>query len=292
MMFSIDMVGMYKEYGGVDLKGLGLLVNGQEILEQINTTNVVVKKAGDSKEVRTDTKSFIDYNIPAAHVFTGLKSPYHKPEDTAEKLDYEGMAKVCSLMADLTTAIANQPVLEGKEIFEKKTKADPTLALGLKLGVGSSYLNYKNHDIRGKKSISFESGLQTQLKLTHSLFLATDFLYEYNKGKVDDGNIQLHSVTVPIQLMLKTTYEKAYYPRLYFTGGMFFSSHLSNTINGEGFNPGKIYDDNGICFGLGMELNQFNFSYDWRFSTKPVAKVPDTADMLRNGSKFSFGFKF
>ncbi len=292
MMFSIDMVGMYNEYGGVDIKGLGLLLNGINILNQVNTTGVIIKKTGDKKESRTDTKSFLDYNIPSAHVFTGLKSPYHKPEDTAEKLDYDGMAQVCSLIGDLTIALANQPNLDAKPILEKEIKAEPTIDIGLKIAFGSSYLNYKNHDIRGKKSLAFEAGLQTRLKLTNSLFIATDFLYEYNKGKVDNGNLQLHSVTVPIQLMLKTRYQEAYYPRLYATAGMFISSHFANTVNGSEFNPGKIYNDNGICFGIGMDLNQFNFSYDWRISTKAVIKIPDTADMMRNGSKVSIGYRF
>src|SRR5690606_5162560 len=78
-MFSFDMVGMLEANKGLDLKGIGSLVNGEEIAKK-HTDGITLLNTSASIENRTDTEPFGDKGIPAIHVFTGTKSPYHKPE--------------------------------------------------------------------------------------------------------------------------------------------------------------------------------------------------------------------
>ena len=49
--------------------------------------------------------------IPAIAPNTGTESPYHKPEDTREKLDYEGMAQVANYMSDVSLYLSSQETL-------------------------------------------------------------------------------------------------------------------------------------------------------------------------------------
>ena len=55
---------------------------------------------------RSDHTSFYSKKIPALHFFTGLHPDYHRPSDTWDKLNVEGMAKVSDLVVAVTRQIA------------------------------------------------------------------------------------------------------------------------------------------------------------------------------------------
>jgi acetylornithine deacetylase/succinyl-diaminopimelate desuccinylase-like protein len=54
----------------------------------------------------SDHSSFYAKKIPVLHVFTGSHSDYHRPTDTAEKIDYAGMVRIAGLVADAVTELA------------------------------------------------------------------------------------------------------------------------------------------------------------------------------------------
>lgn len=58
---------------------------------------------------RSDHYSYARYGVPVAFFTTGLHPDYHKPSDTAEKLDYEKVARVSRLVGDVAAEIANRP---------------------------------------------------------------------------------------------------------------------------------------------------------------------------------------
>ena len=293
MMFSIDMVGMYKSYEGVDFKGMDLLVGGTNLINKVNKGAVTIKKTGVQGEKYTDTKPFLDRQIPAAHVFTGLKSPYHKPEDTAEKLDYEGMALICELMNNVAEELGNDEVLEANNELKKEPETDPVFSFGYKVGSGIAHVNYKGTEVRSKNSFAFETGIQTQVKLSKLFFLSTDFLYGYNKVKLNDEHVGLHSFTIPVQLKIKTPDQGDGYPRFYASSGMFFNQYFSKKFGGNQIVlvDENVNNDNGVCFGLGFELNKFMLDCNWRIAT---SKVVDSAELslLKNSCMFSLGYKF
>lgn len=51
--------------------------------------------------------SFYSKKIPALHFFTGVHSDYHRPSDTWEKLNLEGMTKITELVLTTARSIAN-----------------------------------------------------------------------------------------------------------------------------------------------------------------------------------------
>jgi hypothetical protein len=55
----------------------------------------------------SDHSSFYAKKIPVLHVFTGSHSDYHRPTDTAEKIDYEGMVRIAGLVADAVGELAS-----------------------------------------------------------------------------------------------------------------------------------------------------------------------------------------
>ncbi len=57
----------------------------------------------------SDHSSFYARKIPVLHLFTGSHSDYHRPTDTAEKINYEGMVRITRLVADIVRDLATAP---------------------------------------------------------------------------------------------------------------------------------------------------------------------------------------
>ena len=54
----------------------------------------------------SDHASFYAKKIPVLHLFTGSHEDYHRPTDTAEKINYEGMARITAFVADVVAELA------------------------------------------------------------------------------------------------------------------------------------------------------------------------------------------
>lgn len=58
---------------------------------------------------RSDHYSFVKKGVPAIFYFTGLHDDYHKPTDTADKLDYVKTASISQLIFSTAWELANRP---------------------------------------------------------------------------------------------------------------------------------------------------------------------------------------
>jgi hypothetical protein len=57
----------------------------------------------------SDQVAFIEAGIPGVQFFSGASPDYHKPSDTADKLDYNGMVKVASIVREGVEYLAERP---------------------------------------------------------------------------------------------------------------------------------------------------------------------------------------
>ena len=57
----------------------------------------------------SDHSSFYAKKIPVLHLFTGSHSDYHRPTDTADKINYDGMVRITRLVADIVRELATAP---------------------------------------------------------------------------------------------------------------------------------------------------------------------------------------
>jgi aminopeptidase N len=57
----------------------------------------------------SDQKSFQEAGVPAVQFFTGPHADYHRPTDTADKIDGKGLAKVATLARAVVFFLANRP---------------------------------------------------------------------------------------------------------------------------------------------------------------------------------------
>lgn len=58
---------------------------------------------------RSDHYNYARYGIPVAFFTTGLHPDYHKPSDEADKINYEKLARVSSLVGEIAGEIASRP---------------------------------------------------------------------------------------------------------------------------------------------------------------------------------------
>lgn len=57
----------------------------------------------------SDHTSFYMKGVPAVHFFTGTHADYHKPTDTAARVNYDGLARVADLVETLARRVADAP---------------------------------------------------------------------------------------------------------------------------------------------------------------------------------------
>jgi hypothetical protein len=57
----------------------------------------------------SDQVAFIEAGVPGVQFFAGAGADYHKPGDTADKVDYNGMVKVASIVREGVTYLAERP---------------------------------------------------------------------------------------------------------------------------------------------------------------------------------------
>ena len=64
-------------------------------------------KVSPSPYLPTDSTSFYTAGVPVIALFTGLHGEYHTPDDTADKIDFKGLARISHYLKALTTSVAN-----------------------------------------------------------------------------------------------------------------------------------------------------------------------------------------
>jgi len=103
-MLNLDMVGRLRDnrvtvFGTRSAQQLSAIV----LLEARNFGLEIAESDGVG---RSDHMSFYNKKIPALHFFTGNHSDYHRPSDTWEKLNIDGIARVVELVSATAQRIA------------------------------------------------------------------------------------------------------------------------------------------------------------------------------------------
>jgi S1-C subfamily serine protease len=73
----------------------------------------------------SDQVSFIEQNVPAVQIFTAAHADYHRPTDTADKIDVPGLARVAAFVKEGIAYLAERP-----EPLTNTIKPPPTPAPG------------------------------------------------------------------------------------------------------------------------------------------------------------------
>lgn len=102
-MINMDMVGRLRE---------NLIVFGADTGDKFKEylADSPIKIAYNKDAIGpSDHTSFVLKGIPSVHLFTGAHADYHKPGDTADKINYEGLRQVADLVEGLVRKTADAP---------------------------------------------------------------------------------------------------------------------------------------------------------------------------------------
>ena len=97
---NFDMVGRLRD-NRLNLQGIGSSKAWKRMIERRNVAagfNLVLQ---DDPYLPTDTTSFYPKRIPVLSFFTGSHEDYHRPTDTPEKIDYDGLERICRFASQL-----------------------------------------------------------------------------------------------------------------------------------------------------------------------------------------------
>jgi hypothetical protein len=124
-MLNLDMVGrvrknlVYVGGGGTaaPLKGLLKAVDDASPLE--------FKNMGDGGLGPSDHMSFAQKKVPVLFFFSGTHEDYHRPTDTADKVNYDGVAQVVSVGVGLIDELARMPLSKYVDAADKNSMMNP-----------------------------------------------------------------------------------------------------------------------------------------------------------------------
>ena len=130
-MINLDMVGrLSNKDKNLEINGVGSSPSFDTILDAVSLNDLRIKK-GLSGIGPSDHSSFYLKNIPVLHFFTGQHEDYHKPTDDAEKVNIDGMQKVCEYIL-----LTIQEIEKRDKLSFTKTKQDSSAAPRYKISLG------------------------------------------------------------------------------------------------------------------------------------------------------------
>lgn len=127
-MINLDTVGRLDE-GELTVFGVGSARIFPRMLQGLNSVFDLPLQPVDQSSGASDDMPFVEAGIPALHLFTGAWPEYHRPSDTVETVDYEGIALLSEFVAEMAGYLASADTkVEYVEPAAAAALADPEKA--------------------------------------------------------------------------------------------------------------------------------------------------------------------
>lgn len=104
---NFDMVGRMRD-NRLTLQAVGSSPAWPGLIERTNVPVGFDIQLGEDPYLPTDSSVFNQADVPTLHFFTGSHEDYHKPSDTADKLNYEDLERVARFGALLVGKLADR----------------------------------------------------------------------------------------------------------------------------------------------------------------------------------------
>jgi aminopeptidase YwaD len=294
VMFSLDMVGMYRENDGIDLLGIGTLNHGTELaLEIASAQGIRIRKTTADIALRTDTRPFGDLGIPSVHVFTGADSPYHQPGDTYELLDYEGMARITGYIRELVSRVSQMPELAPSRRFARMLRPyGLRFNTGALAHIGGTSHIYPDEFFSANGIPAFSAGLFLQMHVGRKFAVQPEIQYDLNGSRSPSGTYRRHSVILPVNLQYNLAGDGRGVVRAFSITGGYLRQTFAGNMGGEDLDfdqhPSREW---GINLGLGMQVMRVQAAFVWRRGFTDIPVLPETTTFA-TGSYIMIGYRF
>ena len=130
-MFNFDMIGRMED-NNLTMIGTGSSPEWDELIDAHAPEHFNVRKSPGGRG-GSDHTSFYVMDIPVLFFFTGVHDDYHKPGDTADKVNYEGAREILRFALDMAETLEGYDELEFSRSSspESERQRTPTVTLGL-----------------------------------------------------------------------------------------------------------------------------------------------------------------
>lgn len=132
-MFNIDMIGRLGD-GKLNVQGVGTSPVWKTLIEKANGDGALKLNLLQGGFGPSDHSPFYTAKLPVLFVFTGAHTDYHKPGDTADKIDAAGILKVVSFLAPILDGVVNAP--EKIAFTAVKDEKPPSSSRGFRVYIG------------------------------------------------------------------------------------------------------------------------------------------------------------
>jgi hypothetical protein len=133
-MINLDMIGRMKN-DTCDVIGAPSSPVWPGLLDEANRSiGLKLRTGGGTPLGGSDQQSFVAKDIPVLFFFTGVHPDYHRPSDTWDKINGEGAAKICQVVADVTERLSRQPA---RPLYVKSKDTEPAASPGFRVYLGT-----------------------------------------------------------------------------------------------------------------------------------------------------------
>lgn len=101
---NFDMVGRLRN-NRLNLQGVGSSERWPAMLKQVNTASDFDLQLQSDPYLPTDAAQLYQAGVPVVSFFTGTHDDYHRPGDTADKVNYAGLERIVEFATQLTLEI-------------------------------------------------------------------------------------------------------------------------------------------------------------------------------------------
>lgn len=102
-MFNLDMIGRLED-NNLTIIGTGTSPQWDELIDQHAPEHLVIRKSPGGRG-GSDHTSFYLKDIPVLFFFTGVHEDYHRPGDTADKVNFEGAHEITYFALDMVRSL-------------------------------------------------------------------------------------------------------------------------------------------------------------------------------------------
>lgn len=163
-MINLDMVGRLKD-DKLTIGGIGTASEWKNLIEQkseMPSSNAPVHGFNEKGEYvpigqvtaktkifnlqlsedgfgPSDHSSFYGKQIPVLFFFTGTHTDYHKPTDTAEKINYQGLLKITNYVSEIVKAVDSNPAKPTYAVAKSSGTTGGRMGFNVSLGTIPNY---------------------------------------------------------------------------------------------------------------------------------------------------------
>lgn len=291
LMMSIDMVGWLQQGKTLQLEGTKTLNGCDKILNEVAqfcNMPISTKAFEQSIFTATDTEPFATLGVPTLAITTGSKSPYHKPQDDADLIDYQGLDRICDYLTQviLRMGSTSEPLTpSGKRAFKHRDRL-PLFEIGPLVGGSQNQLAFPDAAFTGKLSWGYQTGVTTRLNLNWFVIEADVLFCQLRSRFPDRADIFNSSLTyrqqsleIPVTLLVQT-------PDLggcfHFYAGLGAHYHLLlRTSDADSFGEAHT-QQYGWHFSAGFRLSQWALTLSEQYQINDLFIVDGTAPRCKN----------